>query len=126
MSEDVLVELRQRCSQIELDYKLVVIVLEGSSLEEQLPVLERCETRQSHLRSPGRTSPVSATWIAHEYFRIEIKRVLESVKRDLPPPRAGDRTPAPEPATADGPIGSSLRAPLAFRFRPELLGRRLP
>lgn len=41
LSGDMLAQLREQCLSIELDYKLVVTVLGGSSLEEQLPVLER-------------------------------------------------------------------------------------
>ena len=41
LDQDMLDELRQQCSQTELNFKLVVTVLGGSSLEEQLPVLDR-------------------------------------------------------------------------------------
>lgn len=41
MPKSGLDELRQRCTQIDLHYKLAVTVLEGSSIHGQLPVLER-------------------------------------------------------------------------------------
>ena len=41
LPHDVLAELRHRCAQIDLEYKLVLTVLSESSVEAQLPVLER-------------------------------------------------------------------------------------
>jgi hypothetical protein len=41
MPQDILSELRHESSQIDLEYKLIVTALEGSSLQAQLPVLER-------------------------------------------------------------------------------------
>lgn len=63
--EDVQAELRARCELID-NYKLVVTVLEGSSLEQQLPVLEQyamgvevCTVTYSALRrGMGGTGPV--------------------------------------------------------------------
>jgi len=41
LEADALSELREQCSRSELAYKLIVTVLGGSALEEQLPILEQ-------------------------------------------------------------------------------------
>lgn len=41
MPKNLLAKLRRRCAQLDLHYKLVVTVLEGSSIRGQLPVLDR-------------------------------------------------------------------------------------
>ncbi len=58
LDDDRLATLRENCEEIELDYKLVITVLGGSSLESQLPVLERypmnvevCTVTYSRLQS---------------------------------------------------------------------------
>ncbi len=58
LDDDRLAILRENCEEIDLDYKLVITVLGGSSLESQLPVLEQypmnvevCTVTYSRLQS---------------------------------------------------------------------------
>jgi uncharacterized protein with HEPN domain len=69
------------------DALLFQFVVIGEAVKNLAP-----ETRESEPESRGQMSPGLRDLIAHEYFRIEIDRVLAIVERDLPPlERAIDR-----------------------------------
>jgi uncharacterized protein with HEPN domain len=105
------------------DALLFQFVVIGEAVKHLAP-----ETRESSPEIPWSDIAGLRDMIAHEYFRIDIHRVLVIVERDLPPARAGDRSDAWR-LTAKPRAGSARRRsrpprPARVRLRRGARGRR--